>query len=169
MQPRHRFSAGIIAAVLILFHCAPGYSGGYYKWTDESGNINISDSLGNVPEKYRNQIEHKTYENESPSPAEQPDGAPFSRVQSADEKRTDKPQRYEVPYVPYEGSARRVIIKALFNGSVTAPMAIDTGAPGTVISGSLAEKLGPRGAARRRGVPGVPGADDRARPGLHDR
>jgi hypothetical protein len=143
MQPRRRFSAGFIAVVLILFHCAPGYSGGYYKWTDESGNIHISDSLGNVPEKYRDQIEHKTYENEPLSPAEQPDSALSSRVQRAAEKGEEKqPQRYEVPYVPYEGSARRVIIKAVFNGSVTASMAIDTGAPGTVISSSLAKKLG---------------------------
>ena len=143
MHPRRCFFAGFIAAALILFHCAPGYSGGYYKWTDESGNIHISDSLGNVPEKYRNQIEHKTYENESPSLAEQPDSPLSSRVQRAAEKGEEKqPQRYEVPYVPYEGSARRVIIKAVFNGSVTASMAIDTGAPGTVISSTLAKKLG---------------------------
>ena len=143
MHPWRCFSAGLIAAFLILFHCTPGYSGGYYKWTDESGNIHISDPLGNVPEKYRNQIEHKTYENESPSPAEQPDSALSSQAHRAAEKgKEEQPQRYEVPYVPYEGSARRVIIKAVFNGSVTASMAIDTGAPGTVISSSLAKKLG---------------------------
>jgi hypothetical protein len=140
MQPRRRFSAGLIAAALLLSLCAPGYSGGYYEWTDEDGNIHISDSLGNVPEKYRNQV--KRYEKEPPSPAEQPD-APSSQVQRAVEKGEGKqPQRYEVPYVPYEGSAMRVIIKALFNGSVAASMAIDTGAPGTVISTSLAKKLG---------------------------
>jgi len=144
MHPRRCFFAGSIAVVFMLFLCAPGYSGGYYKWTDEEGNIHISDSLGNVPEKYRNQIERKTYENESPPPAERSsEGVPSSSVQHAAEKGEEKqPQRYEVPYVPNEKSARRVIIKVVFNGSVTAPMAIDTGAPGTVISVSLAEKLG---------------------------
>lgn len=143
MHPRRRFFAGFVSAALILSLCAPGYSGGYYKWTDESGNLHISDSLGNVPEKYRNQIERKTYENESPSPAGQSDGVTSSSVQRDAEKGEERqPRRYEVPYAPYEGSAKRVIIKAVFNGSVTAPMAIDTGAPGTVISSSLAKKLG---------------------------
>ncbi len=143
MHSRRRFFAGLIAAALFLSLCTPAYSGGYYKWTDESGEIHISDSLGNVPEKYRNQIEHKTYGNESPAPAEQSDDVPSSRVQRAAEKGEEKqPQRYEVPYVPNERSAKRVIIRAVFNGSVTAPMAIDTGAPGTVISVSLAKKLG---------------------------
>lgn len=143
MHTRRRFSAGFIAAVLILSLSAPGYPGGYYKWTDEDGNLHISDTLGNVPEKYRGQIEHKTYSNEEPPPAEQSEAAPSSRVQRAGEKGEEKqPRRYEVPYVPNEGSAKRVIIKAVFNGSVTAPMAIDTGAPGTVISSTLAKKLG---------------------------
>jgi hypothetical protein len=143
MHPRRYFSAGFLAAGLILFLCAPGYPGGYYKWTDESGEIHISDSLGNVPEKYRNQIERKTYENEPPSPAERSDGVSSPGVPQAAEKGEEKkPPRYEVPYKAYEGSAKRVIIKVVFNGSVTAPMAIDTGAPGTVISSSLAKKLG---------------------------
>ncbi len=143
MHTRRRFFPGLIAAALLLSLCAPGYSGGYYKWTDEDGNLHISDSLGDVPEKYRSQIEHKTYENESPSSAEQSGGAPSSRDQRAAEKGEEKqPLRYVVPYVPYERSAKRVIIKVVFNGSVTAPMAIDTGAPGTVISSSLAKKLG---------------------------
>ena len=86
MHPRRCFFAGFIAVVFILFLCAPGYSGGYYTWTDENGNIHISDSLGNVPEKYRNQIEHKTYDNESPPPAERSVGVPPSSVQRAPEK-----------------------------------------------------------------------------------
>lgn len=53
-----------------------------------------------------------------------------------------KSQRYQVPYEPFEGTARRIIVPATLNGSVTAPMAVDTGAPGMLISYKLAEKLG---------------------------
>jgi hypothetical protein len=144
MHSYRRLSAGFIAgAVMMLSLCAPGYSGGYYRWTDDSGELHVSDSLGNVPEKYRNQIEHKAYENESPSSNGRADSAPAPRVQRAAEKGEERQaQRYEVPYVPYEKSAKRVIINVVFNGAVTAPLAIDTGAPGTVISSPLAEKLG---------------------------
>jgi hypothetical protein len=52
------------------------------------------------------------------------------------------PARFEIPYQPSEGTARRVIIPVTFNGSVTSPMALDTGSPGMVISFELAERLG---------------------------
>ena len=51
-------------------------------------------------------------------------------------------KRYVIPYNPYEGSARRIIIPVTFNNRITAPMLLDTGAPGMQISYSLAEKLG---------------------------
>jgi hypothetical protein len=50
--------------------------------------------------------------------------------------------RHEIPYDPYEGSAQRVIIRATLNGRVTARLAVDTGAPTTIISAALAERLG---------------------------
>jgi hypothetical protein len=53
-----------------------------------------------------------------------------------------KTKKYEVPYVAYEGLAGRVIVDVTFNGSVTAPMALDTGSPSLVISNELAERLG---------------------------
>ena len=52
------------------------------------------------------------------------------------------PVRHEVAYDPYEGSAQRVIINATLNGRVQARLALDTGAPKTIISGALAERLG---------------------------
>lgn len=55
---------------------------------------------------------------------------------------TGETETIEIPYVPYEGSARRVIVKVTFNGRVTVPMALDTGAPRTHISYAVAEKLG---------------------------
>jgi hypothetical protein len=143
MHPRRGFFMWFVTVAFMFTLCPFAYSNGYYTWTDESGNIHVSDSLGSVPEKYRNQIKRKTYEGEKPSSAEPSGDTPPQQSPRVDEKGGERQlNRYEVPYVPYGGSAKRVIIKAVFNGSVTASMAIDTGAPGTVISSSLAEKIG---------------------------
>jgi len=48
---------------------------------------------------------------------------------------------HEIPYDPYEGSTQRVIINVTLNGKVQARLAVDTGAPKTIISGPLAEQL----------------------------
>jgi Aspartyl protease len=47
-----------------------------------------------------------------------------------------------VSYKPLEGQSQRIIIPVRLNGRVTAAMALDTGAPGTVIFTPLAERLG---------------------------
>lgn len=54
----------------------------------------------------------------------------------------DKVQELKHYAVPYTGSSRRIIIPVTFNNRVTAPMLLDTGAPGMHISYELAEKLG---------------------------
>ncbi len=151
-SPLSSCSPVVITVLLVLF-CSPGFSGEFYKWTDDNGNVNFSDSLDKVPEKYRNQIESRRFGNgdeeggenkniktSPPESLERPHGQ--RRVSEAENQTAQPLKRYEVPYKPYEGSARRVIVDAKFNGSVTAPMAIDTGAPGTVISIALAKKLG---------------------------
>lgn len=53
-----------------------------------------------------------------------------------------KMKRFQVPYKPFEGSVRRIIIPVTVNGRVAAPMLLDTGAPGMHLSYELAEKLG---------------------------
>jgi hypothetical protein len=50
--------------------------------------------------------------------------------------------RHEIAYDPYEGSTQRVIINVTVNGRVPARLAVDTGAPKTIISFALAEELG---------------------------
>ena len=135
--------AGLITAVFLLFLYAVGDAEEYYRWTDKSGNVHFSDSIGNVPEEYRNQIESDTFETEKPS-ARKPsrEDRPQERSSAEGPQVGKEPARYEVPYIPYEGSAKRVIVSVVFNGRVTAPMAIDTGATNTIIWPSLAERLG---------------------------
>ncbi len=59
-----------------------------------------------------------------------------------DGENTDGLKKHVIPYTAYEGTARRIIIPVTFNRRVTAPMLLDTGAPGMHISSELAEKLG---------------------------
>ena len=138
-----QISTGLIAAAVFFSLCSSSSSADYYKWTDENGNLNFSDSLQNVPEKYRNQTEKKAFIDDSTSSSEPLVHVHQVKSPSVYGDNKGKPlKRFEVPYKPYEGSAKRVIISVIFNDSVTAPMAIDTGAPETVISVNLAEKLG---------------------------
>jgi hypothetical protein len=141
MHLRPGFSVGLIATALLLSLCSKGYSAEYFKWTDESGELHISDSLSNVPEKYRRGIESKRFEVSKPSTTASP-AEPRDLHQMPLAGGEEKLKKYEVTYTPNEGSAKRVIISARFNGSVTAPIAIDTGAPGTIISIGLAKRLG---------------------------
>lgn len=135
-----------LATALLLSLYSPGYSSEYYKWMDESGNIHFSDSLANVPEKYRDQLESRKVDDDKTSSPEQP-GQARPQLKSPPRGREEGKQakKYEVPYKPFEdaeGSVKRVIIPVKFNGSVEAPLAIDTGSPDTLISVELAEKLG---------------------------
>ena len=143
----------IMTAVLSTVFACFVHAEQYYKWVDEGGNLHVSDTLDAVPQKYRNQVDRRRFDSDEtrsepvPSPAQSP-VKPAAKIRNtkrsaaATEAEKNEPKRYEVPYKPFEGSARRVIITVLFNGSVNAPMAIDTGAPSTMISEALAEKLG---------------------------
>jgi hypothetical protein len=121
-----------------------------YTWTDESGTIHFTDSIQKIPPEFRKQAETKRMgkpssspksnaaeEAEALRPAENP---PIDRLAPSLDRETL--QRHEISFKPFEGSARRIIVDVTFNGSFTAPMAIDTGAPGMVISSKLAERLG---------------------------
>ena len=139
---RHRNLFPAAVALVVLF-CTPVSSDEYFKWTDENGNLHFSDSLESVPEKYRNQIQRNTFESDQPSSKAPPAAVVPPQEPSAEGETAVRPaKRYEVSYTPHGESEKRIIVTAVFNGSVTAPLAIDTGAPGTLISPALAEKLG---------------------------
>ncbi len=124
-------------------------AGDLVRWTDEKGVLHFSDSLANVPAQYRGQVKLEKLKEEAVPKASRSDRnltkAQETRVVgSTSEPSKDKPKlnSYEVPFEAYEGTAQRVIVSVKFNDSVTAPMALDTGAPGLVISPKLANQLG---------------------------
>lgn len=88
-------------------------------------------------EKYGHSSKSDEDENVPADTEETPDKAPESVKEEM-----PKLDRFAVPYTAFEGTARRIIIPVTFNNSVTAPMLLDTGAPGMHISEKLAEKLG---------------------------
>lgn len=109
-----------------------------YRWADENGIIHFTDSLSNVPSKYREKANRSRFQ--QPLRPVRPILPPSDSTVTVDD--TVKPKSYEIPYTAYEGTARRIIVKVKLNGSVTAPLALDTGAPETVLFEGVAEELG---------------------------
>jgi hypothetical protein len=133
-------SISLSLLLLLLYHPLVSESEEIYKWVDEKGTIHFADSLSQVPPKYRNQFETKASQEGVKSAA-----SPNSQKKNTSEP-TEPPavtlKRFKVPYKAYEGRARSIIIPVTFNGSVTVPMLLDTGATDTYISLNLAVRLG---------------------------
>jgi hypothetical protein len=89
-------------------------------------------------EKYRYPSDRKPAVDSGTESA--PTGTPDSSLD--DIQKTHKLKRYVIPYKAFEGSARRIIIEVIFNNRISAPMLLDTGAPGVHLSFDIAEKLG---------------------------
>jgi clan AA aspartic protease (TIGR02281 family) len=121
--------ASIVCACLSL-HASP-----FYEWTDGDGVKHYATTLDQVPREYRDsatppdgEVQPRQVEAETAPPTGEEAPAPEGL-------------RFEVPYEAFEGSSSRVIVQASIDG-VTAPMALDTGSPGMVVSFELAERLG---------------------------
>jgi hypothetical protein len=129
---------------LVLGLAATATSGAeFYQWTDEQGTIHFSDSLGSVPPQYRDQVRAKSFRGEKENDPGAEDTAEDSEPGDPEEELQAGAGRYEVPYIARDAvGALRIIIPVTFNDSVTAPMALDTGAPGMIISTGLAERIG---------------------------
>jgi len=129
--------------VFLISCCLSAVSAGdFVQWIDEQGAIHFADSLEAVPQKYRAQAKQDKFkeDNSLPRAASRKPQNPLQGMLDTGQK--GKLKTFEVPFEAYEGTALRVIVPVKFNDSVTAPMAIDTGAPGLLISPKLANKLG---------------------------
>jgi predicted aspartyl protease len=129
----------------VLSVCSPALAGELLQWVDDSGVTHFARSLESVPKQYRDRVKPEKSNMESvpksalnqrlsPQVRSQEDGA-LGRAKT-------KLNAFAVPFEAYEGDAQRVIVSVTFNNSVTVPMAIDTGAPGLIISPKVAKKLG---------------------------
>ncbi len=122
-----------------------------YSWTDQNGTVHFTDSLQKIPPGSQEQAEKRSIGKDPSRPrlnSATEEGNLLRPTPAPPLERLDASSSpplspiHEVPFKPFEGSARRIIVDVTFNGSVTAPMAIDTGSPVMVIAPKLAEKLG---------------------------
>ncbi len=129
----------------LLLSSSPVLGGDLLRWVDDAGVTHFARSLESVPQKYRDQVKPKQARAEHMPNAgsEQRSGSsvrPSGTATAGGEKSMSS--IYEVPFEAYEGDAQRVIVSVTFNGSVTVPMLLDTGAPGVMISPKVAKRLG---------------------------
>jgi len=127
-------------AVAIVLCCSlslrPASASEFYSWTDKKGVSHFATSYEDVPVEYRDQVQAPS------APAAKKSVSVPAVPEPAVEATRPESRSFEIPYDPYEGTAHRVIIPVKFNDYTIAPMALDTGSPGLVISFELAEKLG---------------------------
>jgi hypothetical protein len=131
----HRYA--FIFSIFFVFYPALLMEGGLFKWVDDEGVVHMTDSLSQVPPQYRSQGENKNFQTANP-----PDTERESRSITSDENGAANLKNFEVPYQPFEGNARRIIIPVTLNDSIVAHLLLDTGAPGLMISQELASRLG---------------------------
>lgn len=127
--------------LLSLMWISPTDAEQIFKWRDAAGKLHFTDSEANIPARYRNDAqEHQSHPALTVPDPEQPrEAGADPTAPQVDE--TAEPV-FSVPYVSREGSASRIIIDVTFNDRVTAPIMVDTGSPGLVISAELASRLG---------------------------
>ena len=137
----HKIISGPISCLLLLCLVYPTHLSGaqLYKWVDEEGTVHMTDNVSNIPVQFRDQVEKKNL-GESNLPARNAGIFPNAGINP--ENGISARRHFSVPYRPFEGASRRIIIPVTFNDSVTEPMLLDTGSPGLLISPKLAGRLG---------------------------
>jgi hypothetical protein len=135
-----------LSALVLLFVLCPisSLGGEFYKWVDAEGIVHITDNIAGIPPQYRDQVQKRTSQ-ATAEPEAKPEAKPAPQT-IIDPPNTILPgsalKRFEVPYRPFEGTARRIIVPVTLNNSVPARLLLDTGSPGLVISPELADRLG---------------------------
>src|SRR5437899_2812406 len=100
----------------------------------------VADAARESRAKQQSETSRRVFTNKDAPGAIPPATPPPSNPQPA--RSAAATARHEIAYDPYEGSTQRVIVNVTLNGRVQARLAVDTGAPTTIISGALAERLG---------------------------
>lgn len=110
----------LILLLLVLSNSATAAAAEFFRWTDEKGNVNFTDNLHNIPEKFRSKMD--TYR--TPEVKAQPVPPPKTKTS-----------------IPFEKQGSVVIVDATLNRKTTAKLVVDTGASYTMISSATAKDL----------------------------
>lgn len=140
VRSRTRVLLVILVALNFSLAITQVASGKIYRWVDENGQLHFSDSPHNIPADIR--AKTKEYKPDSASISVTSGAFKNNSINDSTTATTALPDgSISIPYTAREGTANRVIIDVTFNGSVTAPILVDTGSPGLVITDELANRL----------------------------
>jgi clan AA aspartic protease (TIGR02281 family) len=120
-----------VIALLIALTNADSALAEIYRWTDEQGKLHFTQSLQQVPPRYREQALGQR-------PAKR-SGSFQTYDNSIEQNRRLSGKRHRIPFIR-EGSLMRV--DALVNGHQQMPFLVDTGASSVSIPASAARQLG---------------------------
>jgi len=132
----------LLVSALIIVVNLPALAGNIYKWQDKNGHYHFTDSEANIPAEYRSKVNKRKTDPSVESVFSTPGSNSDTGTDQSAPVSEEEGNSFSIPYVDKEGSANRVIIEMVFNGHVKAPILVDTGSPGLVISSDLAEQLG---------------------------
>jgi clan AA aspartic protease (TIGR02281 family) len=111
--------------------------GEIYRYTDETGQIHFTQSLDQVPPRFREKAHGSAVtERVAPQPpaAANPRSQPPATAAFGGEGRTLR--------IPFERYGNLMKVEARLNGRVNAPFLVDTGASGVSLPAKIAERLG---------------------------
>ena len=152
-----RSLGAILLVALVLLFATPGWAQ-IYRWTDDQGELNLTQGLENVPERFRSRaviVGPAEPRPSPPPPAPAGPAAPGSPPRSAPPGPAAEGVLARVPFVP----GAPIVVTARINGGRSVQLLLDTGATHTTISPRALSALGvdmrAAGRIRVQGVTGV--------------
>ena len=127
----------LAAPLLALLVAAPA-GAEVYRWTDEHGGIHFTQSLDQVPARYREAA--RASASQSQGPAIQT----FSAPTPSPARTTRRVHRRGPIEVPFQHYGRLMKVDALVNDHLRVPFLIDSGASGLSLPAAVVERLGIR-------------------------
>jgi len=115
---RHRLFV-LIGLLASLLWPGPARPAEMIRWVDDQGVVHFTDSLKNIPEKFRSKVTR--LETSRPAPAPIPDNKAL---------------------VKFQKQGELMVVQALLNEKAAAKFVVDTGASYTTISQAMANQLG---------------------------
>ena len=118
--------------VFVFFLSGSLHAGDMYKWTDEKGNVHLTDNPAELPEQFRENVERKKI----PTPNQnriQIESRYGSLTKEIDQK------EYRIPLIQ---RGYNYLVEVKINNRVTAHLVVDTGASLNAVSEEVAKKLG---------------------------
>jgi clan AA aspartic protease (TIGR02281 family) len=109
--------------------------GKIYKWVDRHGAVHFTDNPDAVPAPYRDQIK-------TSSEPDLPPPQPRLQPQAPQAVPVRTPHAPQGIVAPLQRVGNAMVVQAMLNGFVQAPLVVDTGAAFTVISTASARRLG---------------------------